>query len=178
MDTRRSVLAGVGAGVAALAGCLGGDTGTTTRTERDGWTASPTPDADPNTLRALEVAGSPGGPVTVLPDEVTLLDYWATWCAPCKPQMAELRTVRDRFPELHMLSITNERDGPAIRSFWREYEGTWPVARDTDLVTNERFGVTRMPTLLVFDADGAEVWRHVGLAAADSVLAAVERARG
>ena len=52
---------------------------------------------------------------------------------------------------------------------WREYEGTWAVAQDTDLRTNERFGVTRVPTLLVFDADGEEVWRHVGLAAAETV---------
>jgi thiol-disulfide isomerase/thioredoxin len=160
MHTRRSfVRAGVVAGLATLAGCLGGSS-----------------DAAPEgeTLQSLDVAGSPGGPVAVLPDEVTLLDYWATWCAPCKPQMAELRAVRERFPDLHMLSITNEADEAAIRSFWVEYEGTWPVATDTELRTNDRFGVTAMPTLLVFDASGAEVWRHVGLARAERI---VERLR-
>jgi hypothetical protein len=68
-----------------------------------------------------------------------------------------------------MLSITNEGDGAAVREFWTEYEGTWAVARDTDLRTNERFGVDRVPTLLVFDPAGTEVWRHVGLASADGV---------
>lgn len=155
MQTRRSFVGAGAVGVAAaLAGCLGGGGG------------SGPEDA---TLQALDVAGSTGGPVAVLPSEVTLLDYWATWCAPCKPQMAELRAVRESFPDVHMLSITNESDEPAVREFWRQYDGTWPVAMDTELRTNERFGVTGMPTLLVFDPEGNEVWRHVGLARAETI---------
>jgi hypothetical protein len=83
--------------------------------------------------------------------------------------MAELRAVRERFDDVHLLSITNESDRDAVREFWTTYEGTWPVALDTALRTNDRFGVTRMPTLLVFDAAGEEVWRHVGLARADRI---------
>jgi thiol-disulfide isomerase/thioredoxin len=166
MHSRRSLLRlGTGAGVAALAGCtsLVGSGGAGTGSES-------------GTLQSLDVAGSPGGPVPVLPAEVTLLDYWATWCAPCKPQMAELRAIREQFPDVHMLSITNERDVPAVRAFWEEYEGTWPVAQDTSLATNERFDVTRMPTLLVFTPEGEEVWRHVGLAASEGIARRLEEA--
>jgi thiol-disulfide isomerase/thioredoxin len=160
---RRRLLATLGSGTAAgLAGCLsvgsGGDGPGSTGEDYDG-----------PTLQALDVEGSPGGPVPVLPDRPALLDFWATWCAPCKPQMAELRSVRESVPDAHMLSITNEAETEAVREFWHEYEGTWAVAQDTELRTNERFGVTRVPTLLVFDADGEEVWRHVGLAAAETV---------
>jgi hypothetical protein len=90
--------------------------------------------------------------------------------------MAELRAVRERFPDVHMLSITNEGEDAPVKGFWREYEGTWPVARDTELRTNERFGVNRIPTLLVFDPEGTEQWRHVGLSAADSVAKALREA--
>jgi hypothetical protein len=90
--------------------------------------------------------------------------------------MAGLREVRERFPEIHMLSITNEGEDAPIEAFWTEYEGTWPVASDTELRTNERFGVNRIPTLLVLDPDGIEQWRHVGLAAADSVAKALRAA--
>jgi len=164
--TRRSFLrAGFALGAVGLAGCTslagsGGGSGD-----------------EGATLRTYDVAGSPGGPVPVLPDgQVALLDWWATWCAPCKPQMAGLREVRERFPEIHMLSITNEGEDAPIEAFWTEYEGTWPVASDTELRTNERFGVNRIPTLLVFDPEGTEQWRHVGLAAAESVAKALREA--
>ena len=161
-STRRSFLrAGLGLGAVGLAGC------TSLVGSGDAGGSGAEGEA---TLRSLDVAGSPGGPVPVLPKErVSLLDWWATWCAPCKPQMAELREIHERFPDIHVLSITNEGHDAPVGQFWREHEGAWPVARDTELRTNERFGVDRIPTLLVFDAEGTEVWRHVGLASAEDI---------
>jgi len=160
--TRRRFLRVGGAGsLAALAGCLGGGGA-----------------SDGLTLPALDAAGSPGDAVRVQPpDRVVLLDFFATWCAPCKPQMAHLREVHDEFPGVHLLSITTERDKAAVRAFWREYEGTWPVALDPDLRATERYSAGQVPTLLLLDADGEETWRHVGLAAADTIAAEVEAAR-
>jgi thiol-disulfide isomerase/thioredoxin len=109
--------------------------------------------------------------------EPALLDFFATWCAPCKPQMAELRQIRSEYPDLHMLSITWEGETAAIKDFWREYEGTWPVASDTELQTGEEYGIDNLPTLLLLDGEGTEVWRHVGLSAADTIAEKVEVAR-
>ena len=161
---RRDYLRAGGVGVAALAGCTGSDAG---------GDATATPGG--NELEALDAAGSEAGVVTVLPEgEVALLDFWATWCAPCEPQMAELAAVREAFPDLHLVSITNEEDRGAVRAFWEEHDASWPVAVDTALRTNERFGVTRVPTLLVFDAEGTVTWEHVGLAAADTIIGELE----
>lgn len=163
--SRRRILATAAA--VGLAGCL--DTGS----PGDGTGGQRTGD----TIATYDVGGSPGDPVPVRPDgRVALLDFWATWCAPCEPQMAELSEIRERFPDVHMLSITNEDAAGAIREFWRDHDGTWAVASDPDLRTNDRFDVTRIPTLLVFDPEGTEVWRHVGLAAAESIADALEGA--
>jgi len=163
--TRRSFLrTGLGVGVVGLAGCA------SIAGSSDGSGAG-------TTLSSLDVAGSPGDPVPVLPgDRVALLDWWATWCAPCKPQMAELRAVDRQFPDVHLLSITNERDEDAVRSFWQEYEGTWPVGFDPDLDVSSEYRAGRVPTMVVLDPAGEEQWRHSGLAAADSIAAELEAA--
>jgi len=179
--TRRRFLsrtAAVGlSGVAAtggLAGCLGDDAatggdGTDGGGEGGGGTPTPTPTG--LQLETLEVGGSPGESVVVKPaGEPALLDFFATWCAPCKPQMAELRTVQSEHPDLHMLSVSREQDADLIQDFWVEYEGTWAVAQDTQLEAFQEYDITRIPTMLVLDSEGETVWRHSGLAAAEDII--------
>ncbi|OYR40906.1 MULTISPECIES: TlpA disulfide reductase family protein [unclassified Halorubrum] len=160
MPSRRRFLAGgLAAAATGIAGCIG--------TSAD----------ETSALDTLAVAGSPGGSVRVAPvDDVVLLDFWATWCAPCEPQMTELRRIEREYPAVHMLSITNEADEAAVERFWRDNEGTWPVATDPDLRVSERYDVTRIPTLIALDTENAEVWRHSGLAAADTIADALDDA--
>ncbi|MDG5776677.1 TlpA disulfide reductase family protein [Haloarculaceae archaeon H-GB2-1] len=154
---RRALQLGVG-GLGVLAGC------STTSPGSDETTS------DGLALDTLSVAGSSGSTVPVQPsNSVVLLDFFATWCAPCKPQMKHLRQIRSDFPDLHMLSVTWESERSLVADFWREYEGTWNVAMDPELRTGERYGIDRIPTLVVLDADGTEQWRHTGLVAADDV---------
>lgn len=129
------------------------------------------------TFDTLSVGGSPGEEIAVAPaGEVALVDFFATWCGPCKPQMGNLGAVRERFPDLHMFSVTWESDADAVRSFWQRHDGDWPVALDPEATTSGEFGVSGVPTLLVFDAEGTETWRHRGLAGTDSIASRVERA--
>lgn len=198
--SRRTFLGSAATVTAALAGCsagsgAGGDgsgggdrSGTGSPTATNGASGRSSPGGpssgtgggggDALRLQSLDVTGSPGGEIAVDPTgQPLLLDFFATWCAPCKPQMEHLRTVRGEFDDLRMRSITRETDRGAIADFWREYEGTWPVAMDPKLLAFEKYGVTRIPVLVVLDADGTEVWRHAGLASAESIRTAVEEAR-
>ena len=171
---RRTVLAATGAAVTALSGC----TQLPGTRDAPGASEGESSGGGQQTLDTLDVGGSPGESMAVVPDgTVTLLDFFATYCAPCKPQMAELREVRSAFPDVHMLSITWERDEPTVRSFWNEYDGTWPVAMDPEVETGPTYGVEALPTMIVLDADGTETWRDKGLAEAATIESELEAAR-
>lgn len=153
---RRELLGSAGAVAStALSGCLGQLLG-----------------GDAIELESLDVGGSPGGEVPVRrPGTASLVDFFATWCSPCVPQMDVLRTVRDRFDddELHLVSITNERDREAVRAFWVEHDGTWPVLLDPDAEATQSYEVRVLPTLVLLDPDGDVAWRHQGLAGEDEL---------
>lgn len=175
--TRRRFLAAGGATAAglSLAGCLGGGNtgGSATGGDSAGGTTQPTS----ITLETLGIGDRPAETVpAVASGQVTVLDFFATWCKPCERQLPRLATVHEQFPDVHMLSITWESDEAAVRSWWTERPGTWPVVADKSGETGQQFGVTALPTLLVFDAEGAEQWRHAGLATVDRLASKLEAA--
>lgn len=177
--TRRQALAAAAAGVATLAGCSGLVADPDPAVDAQGADGTATDSQDSLSLETLAVGGSPGETVSLRPaDRPVLLDFFATWCAPCIPQMETLRTVRSTVApaDLRMVSVTSEADEAAVREFWQQHDGTWPVATDPRSRAVREYSVTGVPTLLVVRPDGTVTWRHTGLAGRDTLLEAVRRA--
>ena len=118
---------------------------------------------DRMTVTGVEAPGSTSGQLTINPpDSVSLVEFFATWCGPCKDQMSHLRTLRSKFSRdrVSFISVTPENKPDAIREFWKEYDGTWRVGIDANSTIIEQFGVRAVPTSIVLLPDGTEIaWR-------------------
>ncbi|MFC7129716.1 TlpA family protein disulfide reductase [Haloferax chudinovii] len=188
-----SVLAG--ASVAGLAGCLGDGstsegsaetTATTAGTAGDGTgTASATGSPDsgdlPLVVDTVDAQGSSAGEVRIpAAGTPTVLDLFATWCAPCVAQMESLRSLHEEFgDDVAFVSVTNERLGGGltmddIRDWWAEHDGNWTVGHDPDSALMRAVRANGLPYLVVFDAEGSIAWTHRGLASEENLRAAVE----
>ncbi|MFK8212793.1 TlpA family protein disulfide reductase [Haloferax volcanii] len=179
-----------GASVAGLAGCLGGESAspeTTEATETTAGTASATASSGsgsgdlPLVIDTVNAQGSSAGEVRIPAEGTpTVLDLFATWCAPCVAQMESLRTLHEEFgDDVAFVSVTNERLGGGltmddIRAWWAEHDGNWTVGHDPDSSLMRAVRANGLPYLVVFDADGEATWTHRGLASEENLRAAVE----
>ncbi|MCA9726331.1 MAG: redoxin domain-containing protein [Candidatus Eisenbacteria bacterium] len=107
-----------------------------------------------------------GGTVKLseLRGKVVILDFWATWCGPCRKALPVLQTYFENKPENVEVFCVNvfERDGGrSIESFWTQGKFPMPVLLGTN-DTAEAYSVRSIPTLFVIGPDGKIGYRHQG----------------
>jgi len=93
-------------------------------------------------------------------NSVVILDFWATWCPPCRMTMPVLQRLKDQLGSrgLVVLSIDQRENPAAVRSYIQQNSFTMRILMDTDGGVSGAWGVNGLPTLLVIDKEG--VVRH------------------
>lgn len=95
-----------------------------------------------------------------------LLNLWATWCAPCIVEMPSLDALAARRDDLHVVTLSQDMDGrdKVERFFAEQGYRTIETWLDPRLDFMVGLGLGTLPTTILYDAEGREVWRKVGIA--------------
>lgn len=104
--------------------------------------------------------------------KIVVLDFWATWCPPCRESVPELRELTRKYDpsKLILISISADEDDSAWRQFITDQKMTWPQYRDADKRLTTAFTIRAYPTYLVIDGDGVITARIVGADPKQSVV--------
>ena len=97
--------------------------------------------------------------------KVVLVNFWATWCPPCREEIPELIELSKRYKDkLQIIGISMD-DAPAseVHQFARQIGITYPVVMGSGAIEAEYGGVPALPTSFVISPDGRVVQKHAGL---------------
>lgn len=108
---------------------------------------------DGQTVRSKELAG-----------KVLLLNFWATWCGPCKEEMPALARLQSRFDpaQFQVVTITTDLHPQGIKQFLHHLGIDLPVLFDEHEDVSRSFMVRGLPTTVLITQDGRAVGRAVG----------------
>ncbi|MFC7019632.1 MULTISPECIES: TlpA family protein disulfide reductase [Haloarcula] len=124
----------------------------------------------PIRVETLDARGSTAGQALVpTPDTVTVVDLFATWCAPCDDQLAILNAIQPEYDEVSFVSVTNERPSETltktdIAEWWNRNDGAWTVGSDPGSELLAAFGAGGLPYIAIADENGTIQFGHSGLA--------------
>ena len=101
--------------------------------------------------------------------EVVLIDFWASWCVPCRGSMAALTVLAEEFADapVRILPISVDAEAEDARGFLRRYGPQLASAHDPDGVVAEAYGLIGMPTSFIVDGKGNVALRHEGFRKGD-----------
>ncbi len=95
-----------------------------------------------------------------------LIDFWATWCEPCKKEMVFLDKFQKEYSDSGFTVLAINQDSPRslskVRSFVRSKRYSFLVVKDPNKQIAQKMNVQVLPTTFLVNSTGQVVWQHIG----------------
>jgi peroxiredoxin len=153
----RALVAALAVALSLFAGCgKSGHTGGAARTGAVG-TEAPEfalPDLDGKVVKSSDLRG-----------KVVILDFWATWCPPCRQEVPHFVALQSKYRDqgLAIVGLSLDKGGAGdVKPFVEEYNVNYMMLIANDQTARDYGGITGIPTTFVLDKDGKIVKRFMG----------------
>ncbi len=95
---------------------------------------------------------------------VVLLDFWATWCDPCKQEIPHFVEMQNRYgPQgLQVVGISMDDDEKPVRDFQQQFNMNYPIAIGNTKLAEQYGGILGLPVTFIIDREGLIHSRHIG----------------
>lgn len=96
--------------------------------------------------------------------QVVLLNFWASWCGPCRQEMPLLDKIQQKYAKLGftVLGVNVDKDRAKADKILKDIPVSFPILYDNEGLVSKLFDVNAMPTTVLIDRDGNMRYLHMG----------------
>lgn len=104
--------------------------------------------------------------------KVVCLDFWASWCDPCRKSFPWMDSLQSKYGErgFTVVAVNLDKKREAAMDFLEKHSSSFPIAFDPTGTTAEKYGVKGMPNSFLIDRVGNIVFTHLGFREADKAM--------
>jgi thiol-disulfide isomerase/thioredoxin len=107
-----------------------------------------------------------------------VLDFWATWCPPCREELPTVDKLRAEFGDKVQFFGISDEDAGTVKGFLRKNNNGLPTLMDQKETVHRQYGVSAIPTLLVIDRDGVIRSHFIGGRSPETLRDAIAKVLG
>lgn len=109
--------------------------------------------------------------------KVVVLDFWATWCPPCRKGIPDLVDIQKSIKDVQVIGISvDENPQKVIPVFVKEFKINYQIVIGNDEVYEKYGGIEAIPTTFIIDREGKIRNKHVGLVTKEVLIAEIQKA--